>query len=58
MSVFFGVFSIFLASMAWMAAITKFKLSYAYPFMNLSFMIFLFLTNIIFKEPLSISKVI
>ncbi|MDO9267374.1 MAG: EamA family transporter [Sulfurimonas sp.] len=38
-----GFISAFLASMFWMAAMTKFELSYAYPFMGLTFvLVFLF----------------
>lgn len=34
-------FAAFLASLAWMAALTRFELSYAYPFMSLSFVVVL-----------------
>lgn len=41
--IFSGFISAFLASMCWMAAMTKFELSYAYPFMGLTFvLVFLF----------------
>jgi len=46
----------FLASLAWMAALTKFRLSYAYPFMSLSFLLVLLFSYLLFKEPLTISK--
>jgi multidrug transporter EmrE-like cation transporter len=48
----------FLASIAWMAAMTKFNLSYAYPFMSLTFVLVLLLSWLLFHEPLSVSNVI
>ncbi|OYD17464.1 hypothetical protein CH330_00035 [candidate division WOR-3 bacterium JGI_Cruoil_03_51_56] len=46
----------FLASLAWMAALTKFDLSFAYPFMSLSFILVLILSAFLFREPLTIYK--
>jgi len=46
----------FLAALSWMAAMTKFDLSYAYPFMSLAFVLVLILSNIFFKEPITIAK--
>lgn len=46
----------FLAALSWMAAMTKFDLSYAYPFMSLSFVLVMFLSAIFFKEPITIPK--
>jgi multidrug transporter EmrE-like cation transporter len=46
----------FLAALSWMAAMTKFDLSYAYPFMSLAFVLVIFLSAIFFKEPITISK--
>ena len=46
----------FLAAISWMAAMTKFDLSYAYPFMSLAFVLVLFLSAIFFKEPVTIPK--
>lgn len=37
--IFSGFLSAFIASFFWMAAMTKFELSYAYPFMSLSFVL-------------------
>jgi multidrug transporter EmrE-like cation transporter len=45
--IFSGFISAFLASMCWMAAMTKFELSYAYPFMGLTFVI-VFLYSVFF----------
>lgn len=53
-----GLFSAFLASLTWMAAMTKFDISYAYPFMSLAFVLVLFLSAFIFKENLTLSKCI
>lgn len=51
-------FSAFLASLFWMAALTKFELSYAYPFMSFSFVSVLILGVLLFNESISISKVL
>ena len=48
----------FLAFLCWMAAMTKFDLSYAYPFMSLSFVLVLISSVLLFNEPLSVFKVI
>jgi|SRR6266487_683223 drug/metabolite transporter (DMT)-like permease len=48
----------FFAFLCWMAAMTKFELSYAYPFMSLSFLLVLILSAILFQEPLTVSKVV
>jgi multidrug transporter EmrE-like cation transporter len=48
----------FLASLFWMAAMTKFDLSFAYPFMSLSFILVLIFSGIFFHEPISIAKII
>jgi multidrug transporter EmrE-like cation transporter len=46
------------ASLAWGAALTKFELSFAYPFMSLSFVLVLLLGVALFSETLSAAKVI
>lgn len=46
----------FLAAVSWMAAMTKLPLSYAYPFMSLSFIFVVFLSAVFFKEPVTIPK--
>ncbi|MFD2623981.1 EamA family transporter [Salibacterium salarium] len=53
-----GFLSAFVASLFWMAAMTKFDISYAYPFMSLSFMLVFFLSILIFNEPITSYKVI
>jgi len=52
-----GFCAAFLASLAWMAAMTKFQLSYAYPFMSLNFVLVLGLSAWLFQEPVSMAKV-
>jgi uncharacterized membrane protein len=47
----------FLASLTWMAALTRFNLSFAYPFMSLSFVIVLFLGAVFLHEPLKITSI-
>lgn len=53
-----GFFSAFVASLFWMAVMTKFDISYAYPFMSLSFMLVFFLSVFLFNEPITIHKVV
>lgn len=47
----------FLASLCWMAAMTKFNLSHAYPFMGLSFVLVLIGSGIFFGEAVTPMKV-
>lgn len=46
----------FLAFLCWLAAMTKFDLSYAYPFMSLSFFLVLILSALFFHEPITAAK--
>ena len=48
----------FLASLAWMAALTRFELSYAYPFMSLSFVLVLAMSVAFLGETLTLNKVL
>lgn len=48
----------FLASLTWMAALTKFDLSMAYPFTSLGFVLVLVLSVLLLGETMSISKFI
>lgn len=48
----------FLASLVWMAAVSKFDLSYAYPFMSVSFALVLFFSAVLFNEPVNLYKVL
>lgn len=49
-------FAAFLASLAWMAAMTRFELSYAYPFMSLAFVIVMALGVAFLGEGMSAQK--
>ena len=51
-----GMAAGFLAFLCWMATMTKFELSYAYPFMSLSFLLVLILSAVLFREPLTMPK--
>lgn len=53
-----GLMSAFLASLSWMAAMTKFTLSYAYPFVSLTFVLTILLGSFLFQETITISKTI
>jgi multidrug transporter EmrE-like cation transporter len=53
-----GFAAAFLASLAWMAAMTKFKLSEAYPFTSLAFVLVMLLSYAFFGEELTLNKVI
>jgi multidrug transporter EmrE-like cation transporter len=48
----------FLASLTWMAALTKFDLSYAYPFMSLAFLVVLIASFFLFQEPLTLHRIL
>lgn len=47
-----------LASVTWMAAMTKLQLSHAYPFMSLAFILVMVFSGLLFHEPISLPKVI
>lgn len=50
-------FSALLASFTWIAALTKFDLSFAYPFTSIAFVLILILSYYFFDEPLSWQKI-
>ncbi len=47
----------FLASVTWMAAMTRLQLSHAYPFMSLAFVFVILLSNVFFGEQVTTLKV-
>lgn len=47
-----------LASVFWMAAMTKLQLSHAYPFMSLAFVLVLLASGVFFHEPITLPKII
>ena len=53
-----GFAAAFLASLFWMAAMTKFDVSFAYPFMSLAFVAVLFFSALFFHEPVTLGKVL
>ncbi|MEZ5172423.1 MAG: EamA family transporter [Bacteroidia bacterium] len=53
-----GFIAAFLASMFWSITLTKFELSFAYPFTSLSFILVLFLSTLLFKEPFTMNKLL
>jgi drug/metabolite transporter (DMT)-like permease len=53
-----GFAAAFLASLAWMAALTKFELNHAYPFMSLNFVIVLLVSGWLLNEPVTVQKVL
>jgi drug/metabolite transporter (DMT)-like permease len=57
-AIFSGFVAAFLASMTWMAAMTRFDLSHAYPFMSLNFVIVLLLSAWLLHEPVTPAKVL
>jgi len=48
----------FIASLCWMLAMVKLDLSYAYPFISSSFVLVMLFSSLIFKEPLTVNKVL
>jgi uncharacterized membrane protein len=57
-AIFSGFVAAFLASLAWMAAMTKFDLSHAYPFMSLNFVVVLLLSGWLLGEPMTMQKAV
>lgn len=55
--IFSGFLAAFFASLCWMAAMTKFNLSHAYPFMGLSFVLVLIGSGIFFGESVTPLKI-
>lgn len=53
-----GFAAALLASLFWMAAMTKFEISFAYPFMSLSFVLVFILSIYIFGETFTWGKMI
>ena len=47
----------FLASICWMAAMTKLQLSHAYPFMSLAFVLVLMASGLFFQEAITPLKI-
>lgn len=56
--IFSGFAAAFFASLAWMAAMTKFDLSHAYPFMSLNFVVVLLLSGWLLSEQMTLQKIL
>ena len=56
--IFSGFAAAFIASFFWMAAMTKFELSYAYPFMSGAFVLVFVLSVLFFNEVVTWQKVL
>ena len=56
--IFSGFLAAFIASFFWMATMTKFDISYAYPFMSGAFVLVFLLSVFLFQEPISWQKVV
>ena len=54
--IFSGIVFAFFASLSWMIAMTKFELSFAYPFMALNFVLVLILSLFFLGETFSFAK--
>ena len=56
--IFSGFAAAFVASFFWMAAMTKFELSYAYPFMSGAFVLVFILSVLFFNEVVTWQKIL
>lgn len=56
--IFSSFLAAFLASLTWMAALAKFELSFAYPFMSLSFLLVLILSYFFLNEMITLQKAV
>ena len=53
-----GIVATFFAGVSWMLAMTRFEISYAYPFVSLNYVIILAASILLFNESLSPPKII
>lgn len=53
-----GLFAAFIASLTWIAAMTKLPLSHAYPFVSFSFVLVVLSGALFFHEPLTWPKIL
>lgn len=53
-----GFAAALLASLTWMASMTKLPLSHAYPFMSLAFVFVMVFSGLLFHEPITAPKII
>lgn len=53
-----GIIATFLAGISWMLAMTRFEISYAYPFVSLNYVIVLVASIFLFNESFSLPKIV
>ncbi|WP_427183516.1 EamA family transporter [Bordetella bronchialis] len=53
-----GIFATFLAGVSWMMALSKFELSYAYPFTGLVYVLVMLASFFLFGDSISTGKVV
>lgn len=53
-----GLAAAFVASLFWILAMTKFEISYAYPFMSLAFVLVFLFSVFVFEESINVYKVL
>lgn len=53
-----GIFATLLAGVSWMLTMTKFEISYAYPFVSLNYILVLLSGFFLFNETLSVAKLL
>jgi len=53
-----SIFLTLLSGLSWMIAMTKFDISYAYPFTTLGFVFILIFSALLFQEPLTLPKIV
>lgn len=53
-----AIIATFLAGVSWMLVLTKFEISYAFPFVSLNYLIVLLAGILFFSEDLNVTKVI
>lgn len=56
--IFSGMLAAFLASIAWISAISKFELSYAYPFVAMNFAFVILLSGLFLNEVITPYKIL
>jgi len=53
-----GIVATFLAGVSWMLAMSRFEISYAYPFVSLNYVVVFAASILIFNEAISIPKIV
>lgn len=56
--IFSGFLAAFIASFFWMATMTKFDISFAYPFMSSAFILVFIFSVLLFNEPVTWQKIL